>query len=298
MPHKHSTKRSQVFYVTVVTAFLVTLFFAFAACAQSSGAKDEPALPSLEQMQEREPTNDDALDALIGTGDYSGQDVATQLRRESMKDAAISYGARGGLANRTRQIMETLDENQFALDKVYDFRQLLVPAPSNLQIEPPIISESLNAFIVSNEGDTAAVSDVIYNISRQAQIVPAPRNWRQYLWRKWDDEIAPPPNLLLPETYEERVLWRKWVEKGWYQGIAQADAIFEADLNLLVADYEGMVRYRVLLAQGKVSSPFAIIEDRGVTGGGNEIRIGDRAIKLSNPAQLKRSANQWIPGTR
>ena len=45
-----------------------------------------------------------------------------------------------------------------------------------------------------------------------------------------------------------------------------------------------MIRYRKLLAQGIVSAPYALQIDRGVTGGGDEMRIGDRAVTITGPS--------------
>ena len=222
------------------------------------------------------------------------KDLALQIRTDGMRDAATSYGARGGLAYRTRQIMQRLNTNSGALEKTFDFRRLLITTSSNMLIEPPIIAESLEAFDVNASGDEAAVSDVIYNISRQARIVAAPRNWRQYLERTWDS-VPPPPQILLPENEIERVAWKKWVYLGWDEGFKQADAIFQSDLNRLTADFEGMVRYRVLLTQGKVSAPFAVLADHSISDGGNEMRVGDRAIRLSGPAQLRPAGELWQP---
>jgi defect-in-organelle-trafficking protein DotC len=70
------------------------------------------------------------------------------------------------------------------------------------------------------------------------------------------------------------------------------------DLNKLLADYQGMVRYRNLLAQGMVSPPYAMQTDRGVTGGGNEMRVGDRALSITAPPSLKPQYNQWSPANR
>lgn len=223
--------------------------------------------------------------------------MALRIRQESMKEAALSYGARGGLAWRTHQIMQQLDENAPALDKTFNFRRLLITAPSNLLIEPPIINEALNAFVVSNEGAEAAVSDAIYQISRNARIVAAPRHWREYLERSWAD-VESPPDILLPETPQERKNWRLWVAEGWQQGIIQADDTFQSDLNRLTADFEGMVRYRNLLAQGKVSAPYAVMVDRGVTGGGSEMRVGDRAVRISGQSQFIQQSDTWQPPQR
>jgi defect-in-organelle-trafficking protein DotC len=72
----------------------------------------------------------------------------------------LSLGARGGLAFRTFQIREDLKKYEGYLDKVFDFRQLLIPAPSGLMIEPPIVSETDDALIIEPAGLKAAVRTV------------------------------------------------------------------------------------------------------------------------------------------
>ena len=59
-----------------------------------------------------------------------------------------------------------------------------------------------------------------------------------------------------------------------------------------------MVRYRKLLAQGMVSPPYANQVDRGVTGGGYQMRVGDRAIQLTGTPQLISGHDQWKPANR
>lgn len=285
-------------------------------------AHDEPGnaaiisgMPSeLETLQDLEKS-----DPLIGKRSKTGdaldnvveeeKDLTIKIRRDSMREAALSFGARGGLAWRTKMIMDDLKKNEAALDKIYNFRRLLIKAPSNMFIEPPIISEALNNLIVTSDGDEAAVADSVYHITRKARIVSAPRNWRQYLERSWDG-VTPPPDILLPENPAERQAWRLWVGRGWQEGYKQADEIFQDDLNRLASDFEGMVRYRVLLTQNKVSQPYATLVDRGVTGvtsetnvGGrpmkitNEMRIGDRAIRITQPVTLRPedASEDWEP---
>lgn len=219
------------------------------------------------------------------------------IRNDAMREAALSYGARGGLSFRTWQIRQEMETRAAYLDKVFDFRQLLIAAPSGLLIEPPIIGEAVDALIIEQGGLQAAVADRIYNIGRNARIVSAPRTWRAYLERQWGD-VAPPPDILLPDNAEDRKNWDVWFDRGWNAGIEQADEIFQADLNKLVADYSGMVRYRTLLSQGMVSPPYALQVDRGVTGGGNEMRVGDRAVSITGLPQLQTGAKEWSPASR
>ncbi len=219
------------------------------------------------------------------------------IRNDALKEAALSYGARGGLAWRTYHIREEMETRARYLDKVFDFRQLLIPAPSGLLIEPPVIGESVDAMLIDQGGQSAAVADRIYNIGKNARIVSTARTWRAYLERQWG-AITPPPDILLPTSDEELQIWLGFVDKGWLAGVEQADEIFQADLNKLASDYNGMVRYRTLLAQGMVSPPYALQVDRGVTGGGNEMRVGDRAVSITGLPQLQTGTQEWQPANR
>lgn len=229
------------------------------------------------------------------TGDEDG--MAFDLREEALREAAISYGARAGLAWRTFAISQETEGRARSLDRVYNFGQLLIPAPSGLLIEPPIINQNLNAMLIEGDGQQAAVSDKTYNIINNARIVSAARNWRTYLERDWGN-VEPPPDLLRPKNSKERAIWVGLVNKGWAEGVDQANEIFEEDLNRLMADFQGMVRYRLLLAQGMVSPPYALQVDRGVTGGGDQMRIGDRAVQITGKPSLLPGHKQWQPANR
>lgn len=269
-----------------LSVILLSVGITVSAHASLLGDAEDPPPASLQELQGL-PKENKSIE--------SGMPI--DIRGDAQKEAALSYGARGGLAWRTYEIRQEMETRAGYMDKVFDFRQLLIPAQSGLLIEPPIISEQLDAMIIDGSGQNAAVADQVLNIGRQARIVSAPRTWRAYLERQWGD-VSPPPDILRPATDEEREDWREQVEEGWEAGVDQADDIFQTDLNKLVADYQGMIRYRTLLSQGMVSPPYALQTDRGVTGGGNEMRVGDRALTITAPPALKPQYNQWSPADR
>lgn len=237
-----------------------------------------------------------------GTGnaisdDPVNKEISLDMRRDAQKEAALSYGARGGLAKRNYQIMERMQDFETVLDQVFNFRALLVKAPSGLLIEPPIIKEAADALIINEGGEEAAVSEKVFNINKKAKIVSAPRDWRHYVLQSWTD-LPPPPRVLWPKTPKEQADWSTWVRQGWNAGFEQAEQIFESNVNRLVADYNGMVRYRMLLAQGMISQPYAMQEDRGVTGGKNVMRVGDRALRITGPSQFMTGSDLWKPADR
>ncbi len=256
--------------------------------AQNPPPEQESTPPSLEELrmlQREQPVT------------TTENKLPFDIREDALKEAAVSFGARGGLAKRTYEIREELQTRARYLDKVFDFRQLLIPAPSGFLIEPPIISESINAMLIENNGQQAAVSDRIYNIISNAKITSNARTWRTYLEREWT-AVEPPPDILRPQNDEERTLWIELVEKGWASGYEQANEIFEEDLNTLMSDFMGMIRYRSLLSQGMISAPYALQVDRGVTGDGTEMRVGDRAVELTGVPTLITEADQWRPANR
>ena len=219
------------------------------------------------------------------------------IRGDALKEAALSYGARGGLAWRTWHIRKEMEGHARYLDKVFDFRQLLISAPSGLLIEPPVVSEAMDATLIHNRGIDAVLADRVLNINQNARIVATAKTWRSYLERQWG-EVIPPPDILRPANKEERQIWEKRVREGWKKGSEQADEIFQLDLNKLVADFRGMVRYRSLLVQGMISPPYARQVDRGITGGGNVMRIGDRALSITELPKLQTGYLKWQPADR
>lgn len=223
--------------------------------------------------------------------------MGLKIRDEALREAALSYGARGGLAYRTFEIQRRLAEYDKSLGKAFNFSRLLIAAPSGLLIEPPVVSEAQRAVIVNSGGQAAAVADRIYRINRVARIVTAARDWHLYLERDWG-RVDPPPSILLPQNEDERARWRDWVKQGWTAGTQQAEETFEADLDRMTGDFIGMIRYRELLAQGMISAPYALADDRGVTGGGSEMRIGDRGVSITGQSELIPRSSAWTPANR
>jgi defect-in-organelle-trafficking protein DotC len=54
----------------------------------------------------------------------------------------------------------------------------------------------------------------------------------------------------------------------------------------------------MLLAQDMVSQPYALHVDRGVTGGGDVMRVGDRAVQITGKPELKPGSDTWLPASR
>lgn len=281
------TKRGRFFLALLFMAGVFAWGISGAYAQQHVTPEASPPPPVLQDLQEQQGSEDSGKTDIMGL----------QIRNDALREAALSYGARGGLAYRTFEIQRRLVEHEVSLSKIFDFTRLLINAPSGLLIEPPIVSEAQRAVLVNGGGQEAAVSDRVLRINKAARIVTAPRNWRLYLERDWG-VVDAPPELLLPRSGEERTQWKAFVQEGWNAGVAQAEETFEADLDRMTNEYIGMIRYRELLVQGMISPPYAMHEDRGVTGGGSEMRVGDRGVSITGPSVLIPRSDKWTTAPR
>jgi defect-in-organelle-trafficking protein DotC len=241
---------------------------------------DKPT-PSLDELVNVKPTG-----AVVPT------DPNDKLRFPAMRDSALAYGARGGLAFSSRQINQTLQQKADHLSKIYDFSRLMILGPDGTQVLPPVISEAKKTYETQEAGKSLRVADSFYEIIQQARFAPVAPLWHSYLLREYTPP-TPPPDEILPKSDGERDMWRRWITEGWMKGVAQAEAIFQADLNRLERDYTGMVRYRQLLAEGKVSAPVVAKGDFGVTGTGNDMRVNDRALRITRDPLLNTDPSKW-----
>lgn len=268
-----------------------------AAAIDGSPAAPSPPPPSQAQIQGMlRIINEDTVDK-DDEEQKAKKKIGAQIRDEALKEAALSYGARAGLAWRTFQTQRRIAEQEGNLTRIFDFAHLLIAAPTGLLIEPPIVSEAQKAVIVGAGGQTAATAERVYRINRAARIVTAPRNWRSYLERDWG-KVDQPNQQLMPKDETELAQWRRWLSQGWDEGVRQADDIFQADLDKLNTDYTGMIRYRELLAQGMITPPYATQEVRGVTGSATEMRVGDNGLAITGPSQFNTKSDRWITAPR
>jgi len=211
------------------------------------------------------------------------------IRTDSIRDTALSLGARNGLAYRAKQINALLNSQAKDLDAVFNFERLLLED----NILPPVLLESRDALTLAGP-QTMRVSDRSYRIIKQARFVTLPPTWREYLIM--DDRLPEKPDAsLLPKTEEEYVVWVDEVRLGWAQGLKQANMIYEENLSRLKRDYQGMVRYRLLLTQKMVSAPQVAARDLGVTGGGEELSVNDRLFTIQALPSLKADSESWQP---
>ena len=247
------------------------------ACASTTkqNAGDTTSLAGLQSMTN---TNKAAATNKPSTG---------KIREMALKETALSLGAQSGLAWRAKYIDDELVKQTRNLDAIYDFNALVLEH----NVLPPVLLEGRNTLNLADT-QTIRVSDRTYKVSKQAHFITTAPDWRQYLWMDYQPPEAPHVSLL-PTNNEEREIWTTYVEKGWNNGVEQANTILEESIARIKEDFTGMILYRKLLAMNMVSPPYVSNTELGVTGDAGEIRIDDRVLRITALPALNVNSSEW-----
>lgn len=261
-----------------ILSFAITLSLLLLTCCGAKNNRQMGDTSSLAGLQAMSAPKSNSPRSLASMG---------RIREMALKETALSLGAQSALAWRAKYINEQLVKQGRRLDAIYDFNSLILEH----SILPPVLLEGRNTLNLA-DAQTIRISDRTYKVAKQARFVTTPPNWRQYLWMDYKQPEYPHLTLL-PKTKDERILWQNCVEKGWKNGIEQANTIFEESIARIKEDFTGMILYRKLLAMNMVSPPYVSDTDLGVTGDGGEIRIDDRVLRITALPALNVNSNEW-----
>lgn len=221
-----------------------------------------------------------------------GSETINSLRLEGLQQAALTVGAQGALARRSIELNALFKRQAPNLDQIFNFNLMML----NNNVLPPVMTEGDNTLNLQ-DSNTIRIADRTYSIVSQAHFVTAPPTWRDYLWMSYKKPDVP-DKTLLPKNAAEVVVWKTYVQKGWEEGLTQANNIFADNLNRLVRDYTGMALYRSLYNQKMISAPFVAKANLGITGGGDNLTINDSVLRITALPQLNSESKTWTPAVR
>ena len=239
----------------------------------------QPDLPSLQSLE--------GESAPLGIIDKPGQGI----RDNAIQEAALAYGARGGLAYASQQIDNILNEERASLDATWNIAPLEIVGPSGTRILPPVITQRSQVY-QQPDAETVQIADQQYEIVTPARFSPTVPLWQTYLIMSWSAPTKPDESVY-PKDGNERDIWKAAVGQGWVAGENQALDIFRTNLNRLQRDFTGMTTWATLVSQGKATTPVVAATLQPVTGGGNNLTIGQGTIRLTEPSQLIANPAGW-----
>ena len=223
-----------------------------------------------------------ALDALenpvkiYSTPEKKVESSVPEIRRNLLQDAAKTVGYRAGLSARGKEIRDALYRREDTLNSLYDFSPLV----SNSGVLPPVIVEAND---VANYGDSQIrIANKAYAIKVDERFVSIPPTWKDYLFSGIppSEQITLPRQEALPQSNAELSIWRDCARQGWQQGYKQADSILSYNFARINRDYNGMIRYSVLLQQGMVTLPEVVEGYKNVSLNNKEMVIGEKNRRL------------------
>jgi len=254
--------------------FLIGSFTVCVSCAGPTGVQTGPGTSTLYKYHS-------ANNMSRTNSSMSG------LRYQALREAGLSTGARAGLAWRAKQINAITYRHERQMDLIYNFHAMML----DQNVLPPVLIEGRQTLDQLSD-EEIRLADRTYSIQSQARFVTMPPTWREYLLLSYKDPDIPDVSLL-PRTDSEKEVWDRYVDEGWQAGLTQADVIFAESLGRLKRDYEGMVRYRTLLAQNMVSLPYVAELNLGITGGDSQMAINDRKLRITALPQFITAGNEW-----
>lgn len=282
----------------------------------SSSGDWEPAKPFVAgKSSEPLPLNSLMADQVKGNS-FAMSAAIPPIRASEIQKEASQLGSQSGMVRRLRDYELSLKKQINFLDRSYDFSKLALSVPMDAtkpatnpdprsgngeyaMVLPAVLLEGHDADSFPND-DEMRIADRTYKLHAKERLVPVDKKtgrpvvptWRDYLIISFD-EVKMPYESLLPKNDAEKALWNYWVQKGWAMGKEQADAIYQDRWATLNRDFIGMLNVRQANSEGRLSKPKVAGLNMGVTGGGSEMRVNDRVLKIVDHSALVADPKKW-----
>jgi defect-in-organelle-trafficking protein DotC len=234
-------------------------------------------VPGLENLMSNQITADQVKD----------KDTVSEMRKSALREIAGQLGSSNGLAFRMNQLKRETDVKSAQLDTLFDFNKTTI----DNGVLAPVLTEGA-ANYAQNSDDQVRIADKIYKIETPAKFVSVYPTWRSYL-RFTYPSFETPDQAYLPKNDTEKAIWDAAVKEGWDKGVTQANRIYESSYARLERDYLGMVKYKILLAQGLITPTVIAKQNLGVTGGGKEMSVNDQIFRITDHSALNPENKEW-----
>ena len=251
------------------------------ACTQSAPKPQDPS--PVEPLNELRSLSITSIDqALEKTRSEGGRLDAVRM---VAKSTGISHGRRW----RQRKINQWLKEKNEFFATVFNFEQILL---DGVYLPPRV--DQVKGHVEKTQDGALRFTHQSYRIASEPTLVTDVPTYLNYLYQRVDP-IEPPNRLALPkEGTGEVQAWQEAILEGWKIGVRQANLEFEADKNLLVRDYSGMMRYLDLVAKGLISKPDLSAQNFGVmiSADGKRLNLSDEVVAIEREPTFQHHA-RW-----
>lgn len=244
--------------------------------------------PEIDQKTTKKPVGlEDLMASVVTSQAGSTKEEVSAMRRQAIVEIASALGASAGLNYRMQQLKADVDNRAFELDALFDFRKMTI---DNGVLAPVLVEGQAN--YTQDSPDQVRIADKMYKIEAPAKFYSVYPTWRSYITFTFPT-FEMPPGAYLPKNDTEKNIWDAAVKEGWDKGVLQAGRIFEASYARLERDYMGMIKYKLLIAQGLITPTVIARQNLGVTGGGKEMAINDQVFRITDHSALNPNQKDW-----
>lgn len=270
--------------------YLISVVFLLLLSTQVT-AKAPHSLQSLQSLSKSSDLKDNFQEELDGI-------FSSGIKGSASRDSAFSLGAQNAYIERMEKLKKAIKNKERELDTLFDFPSLMRNTKGNetsLYFVPPVIQESRDSLSVSGDSKRIRAAGITYQIVRPGRLSSRAPNWREYLLFDSPTTVQNIHKGLLPETSEEKRLWKRWVALGWAAGISQAEEEMAYRTRSLGADFIGMVKYLNLEQKGLIKSPVISSLYRKVRADDSSMTLNERVYQIANGAKFSVDDSAWKP---
>ncbi|MBQ7739218.1 MAG: type IV secretory system conjugative DNA transfer family protein [Desulfovibrionaceae bacterium] len=245
-----------------ICCILTLLFGASLACAKDKDVSAKEAMnKALMASLKKGPDNADL-------GNY---------RNQILSETAKAYGFQAGFSFQYAKLLGEVEQHRAKFGQIFDFRRLLL----DNRVLPPVIRASGQATLLESPVLAREV-EAQYKIVADARIISRPPSFEDYLWA--ETQVLTPSQNIVPKTKAENKLWEKSLAEGFSGGIEHAYSVFEEAMDRLIADYRGILQFKLLAKQGLVSLPILASGEPTVQVGTKVLSVNEKIFRLTMPA--------------
>lgn len=179
----------------------------------------------------------------------AGENGISETRTQAIKQAAFSWGVQEGLYWRYGVITKLMHDNSLLLHTAFGFDKFVYEGKLLL----PTVQKAERVYNQISDKSTRTY-DVSISLDRPAKIVSQIPTWREYLIRAVDEPRAP-HDAMFPRTPDELVAWNFELNRGWNEGVQQANDIHDMDVTILRKEIVGLYLFRKLMAMNYFTLP-------------------------------------------
>lgn len=164
------------------------------------------------------------------------------------------------------------------------------------------IVDEVDSSIRTIDDNLLIIEDTKYEIRTYPRLSISPPNWIDYLFPEEHVDLSLPSRSILPKNDQERIIWRKGIEKGWKRGVEVAREEYRKRYSELFADLIGMTNYWYLVETGiirnvTVDTKNYYLEHRKLDSGGETLTFNPTTVNISNQATFNTSMDTWSTST-